>query len=394
MSHGRDAGFVRVPLLVQFDETPMFPETYGFSGSQGIVSLEGQLLRPKERESRTVLLFMHPTSLLNLLPLPVALADAGFHVMCCGSRYLRNDTTLIMEKVACDLGAYVRYAKHQLGYERVVLVGWSGGGALSLFYQAEAEHPTVVSTPAGDPLDLGKAGLVPADGMVLIATNFGRAALLAEWIDPSVQDELRPDMRDMRIDLYSGPVRPPYSADFVNAYRAGQLERMRRITTWVRESLDDLRRRKKAHMERCFLVHRTMADPRFLDGRLEPNDRRVGWCYLGDPEVVNVGPVGLARFRTLRSWLSQWSIDDSRAHATQAAKRVTVPSIVIENTADDCCPASHAPAIFEALGSERKEMERVVGANHYYSQQPDKARAAVHKIANWLYRYGLVAEST
>ena len=61
------------------------------------------------------------------------------------------------------------------------------------------------------------------------------------------------------------------------------------------------------------MTHRTMADPRWLDPAVDPNDRRPGWCYLGEPETVNVGPVGLARFSTLRSWLSQWSIDHARA---------------------------------------------------------------------------------
>ena len=36
----------------------------------------------------------------------------------------------------------MRRAREELGYERVALGGWSGGGSLSLFYQAE--HPTLV----------------------------------------------------------------------------------------------------------------------------------------------------------------------------------------------------------------------------------------------------------
>ena len=36
-----------------------------------------------------------------------------------------------------------------------------------------------------------------------------------------------------------------------------------------------------------------MADPRFLDPTIDPNGRRPGWTYLGHPETVNSGPVGL-----------------------------------------------------------------------------------------------------
>ena len=35
------------------------------------------------------------------------------------------------------MGAWVKDARAR-GYEKVILLGWSGGGSLSLFYQAEA----------------------------------------------------------------------------------------------------------------------------------------------------------------------------------------------------------------------------------------------------------------
>jgi len=123
-------------------------ESYGFAGSQGLTILEGQRLVPRGIPSDTVFVFMHPATTLHLLPMPTALASAGLHVLCCGSRYAKNDSPLIMEKVAYDLGQYVRLARETLGYRKVVLVGWSGGGSLSLFYQGQAEQPTITHTPA------------------------------------------------------------------------------------------------------------------------------------------------------------------------------------------------------------------------------------------------------
>src|SRR6478609_7198429 len=119
----------RVPLIVSFPETAKYTETYGFAGNSGKVNLEGQLLRAADKPSKTVYVFMHPTSTLQLLPMPTALADAGLHVLCAASRYPKNDTALIMEKVAIDLGKWLDYARGELGYEKVVLVGWSGGGS-------------------------------------------------------------------------------------------------------------------------------------------------------------------------------------------------------------------------------------------------------------------------
>src|SRR3546814_12914726 len=91
------------------------------------------------------------------LPMPHALAKAGHHVIYCNSRYPGVDYALQMEKVAIDLGECIRDAKNRLGYERVVLGGWSGGGSLSAVYQAEAESPSVTTTPAGRPPDLTQA---------------------------------------------------------------------------------------------------------------------------------------------------------------------------------------------------------------------------------------------
>src|ERR1700689_4109056 len=151
----------RIPIILQFPEAPKFAETYGFAGTQGFVTLEGQRFVPRNHPSDTVYIFMHPTSTLQLLPMPAALADAGLHVICAGSRYPKIDSALIMEKVCFDLGQYVRWAKEELGYRNVILVGWSGGGSLSLFYQSQAEHPTITHTPAGDSYDLTAAKLQP-----------------------------------------------------------------------------------------------------------------------------------------------------------------------------------------------------------------------------------------
>src|SRR6185437_13258505 len=124
------------------------------ASSQGLTYLEGVRFVPKGRPAGTLLVYMHPASTLQLLPMPRAMAARGVHVLCAGSRYQRNDTALVMEKVILDLGAYVRHAKEVWGYDKVVLAGWSGGGSLTLFYQAQAEHPTIEETPAGDPIDI------------------------------------------------------------------------------------------------------------------------------------------------------------------------------------------------------------------------------------------------
>ena len=384
--------FERRAVTISFDEAGLFTEVYGFVGRSGRVFLEGQLLLPaRGQRSDTILLFMHPSSSLSLLPLPKALAEAGFHVMCCGSRYLRNDTALVMEKVALDLGAYVRHARENLGYRNVVLVGWSGGGSLSIFYQAQAEAPTITHTPGGDPLDLIAAKLPPADAVLSIAAHLSRAETLTEWIDPSVIDEGNPELRDPALDIYAANAvkTAPFDEKFVAHFRAAQVARNDRITAWAEMMLAHLKAQDNGELERGFIVHRTMCDPRWIDATVDPNGRKPDWCYLGDPRTANSGPVGLARYTTLRAWLSQWSYNRTNTRTADNAPRISAPALVIENGADDATPASHPRAIYSALGSRDKTFVTIDGATHYYQQQPDLQAQAVDIVSNWLAERGL-----
>ena len=145
--------------------------------------------------------------------------------------------------------------------------------------------------------------LPAADALLLLAAHISRHGTLTEWMDASITDESRPFDRDPELNLYdaSNPNQPPYEAAFVERYRAAQVARNRRITEWVHSELGAIRESDEPNGERAFVVNGTMADPHWLDPAIDPSERRPGWCFLGDPKVVNDGPVGLARFCTLRS---------------------------------------------------------------------------------------------
>ena len=378
---------IRRPFTIAFEEKAAFKETYGGGGA---VVLDGVLQHAAcEPRPKTVLIFMHPTGVMTHLPLPVALARAGVPVITAASRYPHNDTALIMEKVAADLGAYVRHAKERLGFDQVVLAGWSGGGSLSLFYQAEAEDPSLDTTPAGDPVDL--KGLIPAEGVMQLAAHVSRAITLSEWIDPAVADEFDPDLRDESLDIYGSPpvATPPFTEAFTMRYRGAQKARVARITAWVEERLATLKARGRPHDEHGFVVHGTMADLRWLDPTVDPNDRPPGRCYMGDPRVVNMSPAHLARYSSLRSWLSQWS-EKSRADGPACAGRITVPALILENSADDACTPSHAARIKAGFTRVTPAFRRVEGANHYYLGQRAQLAEAVTVIQEWLTKQGFL----
>lgn len=380
--------YERIPYLIMFEEKSAFKDTY--AGQIGTVVLKAHLLRPAESTSKTVVIFMHPVGGGEYLPMPIALAKAGYHVIYCQSRYPNNDSALIMEKVALDMGACVRDAKERLDYEKVVLAGWSGGGSLSLFYQSQAEKPTVTTTPAGDPPDLTIQDFISADGVMLLAAHIGRSHTLTHWMDASILDESDPGRKDPELDLYNpeNPNQPPYTAEFVERYREAQFARNRRITLWVKDKLQQLNDEGKTNDEFGFVVHGTMADPKWLDPAIDPNERKPRWCFMGDPAVVNNGPVGLARFCTLRSWLSQWSYDESNADGIKCAAQITVPVLVVGNSADDGCTPGDTNGLFNAIGHADKEIVEIKGANHYYFGQKEHLQDAVSQCTDWLQRKG------
>ncbi|WP_297598013.1 alpha/beta fold hydrolase [Mycobacterium sp.] len=384
----------RIPYLVAFQNNSGVRDVYG--GLAEITVLESYLLQPKDNPSDTVLVFMHPIGGGAYLPMINALARAGHHVIYCNSRFRGTDSALLMEKVVEDLGECIKDAKKRLGYSKVVLAGWSGGGSLSVFYQQQAQNPTITSSPTGDGPDLTTLDLPAADGIMLLAAHISRHGTLTEWLDASILDESDPTKRDPELDLYNpdNPNQPPYSQEFLARYRQAQIARNRRITAWVKDKLAELKAAGRPDDEFGFVVHGTMADPRWLDPAVDPNERAPGTCYLGDPQVVNMSPVGLARFSTLRGWLSQWSYDDARGDAVSCGPDIAIPALVIGNLADDACTPSHTRRLFQAIGHPDKEIHEIPGATHYYAgpDQRDALRSAVTIVTDWLIRHDFASK--
>ena len=135
-----------------------------------------------------------------------------------------------------------------------------------------------------------------------------------------------------------------------------------------------------------------MCDPRWIDPTIDPNDRKPNWTYIGDPRIANAAPAGLARYTSLRSWLSQWSYDLSQAKGPLNAAGVKkTPVLQIENTADDAVPATHNRIIREALATPDKEFVKIKGATHYYAKQPELLAQCIETVREWSARKSLLS---
>jgi len=122
--------YERIPYLVIYDEENALKDTY--AGEIGKVVVECSQLKP-EVQSDAVVIFSHPIGGGGWLPLVSMIARQGVDTIYCNPRYRGNDAALIMERAVMDLGACLRDARERLGYQRVYLCGWSGGGSLSMF---------------------------------------------------------------------------------------------------------------------------------------------------------------------------------------------------------------------------------------------------------------------
>jgi pimeloyl-ACP methyl ester carboxylesterase len=179
---------------------------------------------------------------------------------------------------------------------------------------------------------------------------------------------------------------PAYAEDFLTRYRHAQEARNDRITDWCVGELERLQ--TDGYFDRAFNLFRTWADPRLLDGDLDPSERPVGQCYAGDPKSANYSPRGIGLTNTCRTWLSMWSLKESQCRGAPHLGRIRIPSLVIQSMADTGVFPSDAHAIHDALAADDKTLEFMAG-DHYLTE-PDEARNEVaDRINGWLDKYGI-----
>lgn len=353
-----------------------------------------QLLRPRiygayatpVGPKKTAAIVMHPASNFMGHYLIGPLAQRGICCLGLNSRYAGNDTLLLMERVIQDLGAGVQWLRAQ-GYDKVVLIGNSGGASLASFYQAQAEQLTIETLVDGDPTGLSAADLPPVDGLALCAAHEGRSALMRNWIDPSVIDEHDPLSADPALDIYCAANAPPYTAEFLARFKTAQRARLARIEDWVWARLRLLRSQQASGSPRdqTFVIYRTHADPRCLDLSLDSNDRQPGSVWgngFSGARAVNYAASQMGRITSLTAFLSQWS-SCSRADGPANLARTSVPVLLCTYTADQSTFPSTRDAWMAAAGPRIRNVD-IQGGNHYLAAQPALVTRVADEMASWM----------
>ena len=165
------------------------------------------------------------------------LSRRGFAVLCLNTRFENNEALVDFEKIPLDIKAGMEYLKKQ-GVEKILLLGHSGGGATTTFYQAVAEAGPSFCQGANKltQCDNSLAGLPRADGILLMDAHPSNASNGLRAINPAVFNEERPDLVDPALDPfnpangYNPEGQSHYPPEFVKRYSEAQSKRMSR---WI-----------------------------------------------------------------------------------------------------------------------------------------------------------------
>jgi pimeloyl-ACP methyl ester carboxylesterase len=325
----------------------------------------GILYMPAQRKPRTVVIMAHPRAEFSMHYSIPFWIEAGFAAFGFNTRYLNNDAMMLHENLLLDIAAGIRFLRDEQGFEKIVMLGNSGGGSLFAYYDAQARTPVggrVAAPPGGGPPNLNKSDLPTADGYIALAAHPGQGMVLMSCLDAAVVDESDPLASDPALDIYdecNGFKTPPaassYSREFIEQIRAAQHARCARIdaiarrhiagTTFARASMradgfavSSVEHRnhvgRRAMAPTYMIVYRTQANPNYVDLSIDPSERAAGSIISPRPDLANYSAFGLGRIVTPDAWLSTWSGLSSYAKMASNLPKVTVPTLVVGANGD------------------------------------------------------------
>lgn len=201
--------------------------------ARGVPGVLYEPIKPGVKASIGVFI-MHSTADYLSFPGCTELARRGYRVLCAnnvtGKSGVSNDG--VLDQVLLDAKAGVAWLRKLPGVKHVVLLGHSGGGTVMSAYQYIAENGVKACQA---PEKIWKcpdtlAGLPPADGLMLIDSNWGLAEMTLFSIDPAVVDEHSGMTLDPALDMFNPangfvPTGSTYSVAFIRAFLTAEGKR-------------------------------------------------------------------------------------------------------------------------------------------------------------------------
>lgn len=355
-------------------------------------AVKGALYKPgRGAAPHVAVLLIHRTSNFLSHIATSELARRGFLVLAMNPRSDNNEAAVRFEENALDIKSGVEFLRRQPGITKVVLLGHSGGGPATTFYQAVAERgPGYCRGPAKlVECDDALAGLPRADGLVLVDAHPGVSVNGLRSLNPAVIDERDPRKIDPTLDPFNpangyDARRPHYSDEFKQRYFRAQAARMNRLIDLARAALaakdDDVfvvaRGEGARLMELDPSVHHATVKPQKLlrnDGTIATEIVESVRPIGRGSEAQNASFANGTRLLTARSFLSanairaRDSMDDidwcSSNNSTPCnLQQLTIPLLV--TTMGGHYFIRDAEQYFDMAASPDKDFYVIEGATH------------------------------
>ena len=362
---------------------------------------------PSDRSDIGIVLMHSDSDYLDLTP-GILLAERGYTTLAA------NPPSGTLENKMAALGECVKLMRSLPGIQTVILFGHSGGANLISAYQAAAEKGVGIFQ---GPEMLYKCpdipNFQPADGVLIVDSNWGNGVMTLVSLDPGVTDETSGRNVDMRLDLFDpangyDPNGSHYPDDFVARFTRAQGERMNRVVERAVERLRAIEAgRGLFNDDEPFLVPGgSQFGP---NNRLFPQDlrylihnKREHTLLHGDGSVttevvrslrlprggrMNTGSLaGASGARTVRNFLSNccvvtdgfhydavdmYGVDFTRSFSNTPGniRHIHAPILFIGLTGG--YESMAAERIYDACPSEDKAIAYVEGATHNFTPNPE-----------------------
>ncbi len=341
---------------------------------------QGVYYTPSGRAPRTAFIAAHYNVDFSEHYMATRMAERGYGFLGWNTRFRGAEHLFTLDHALAEIGVGVRLLRDR-GVEKVVLLGNSGGGSLMAAYHSQSREPNIRPPYGRSKVFEPALHLPPGDLMVFLAAHPGRPEWITRTMDPSVVDENDPNAADPDLDMYDPRHGGAYSAEFLDRYRAAQVERNRRLTAWCKEQLDAWR--DGPARDRIFTMGRTWADPRYVDPGIDPSNRPTPLCYFGDPRRANYGVLGVGVVSTMRTWLNMFSLEESDCVAAPHLARLDLPTLVVQPDADSGVFPADAKGLYDGAATADKAFVTLPG-DHYFIEPAGARDTVADTIADWL----------
>ncbi len=192
-------------LLPAMAQSPAIKNTFVRLG-QGVPGVWYEPVTPGPKAEIGVFV-MHASGDYLQFSACMQLSQRGYRVLCANNTSSKSgaETDRDIDRILLDAKLGVAWLRMQPGIRKVVLFGHSGGGVLMASYQSIAEDGLKACQGPEKILKCqdSLAGLPPADGLMLIDSNYGTSAMTLFSLDPAVLDETTGLKIDPALNLWN-----------------------------------------------------------------------------------------------------------------------------------------------------------------------------------------------